>query len=140
MPKANRRIGELKRDIAALGTPNIGAIDEFQRVNTRYTYLTDQRNDVEKAKGELENIIGEITEEMTKIFAEQFKLLSESFQTTFQELFGEVRPDWSWRTRRTSWAAALRSRPSRRERPSRPSPCCPAARRPLWPSPCISPF
>ena len=88
VPKANRRIGELKRDITALGTPNIGAIDEFQRVNTRYTYLTDQRNDVEKAKGELQNIIGEITEEMTKIFAEQFKLLSESFQTTFQELFG----------------------------------------------------
>ena len=84
----DRRIGELKRDITALGTPNIGAIDEFQRVNTRYTYLTDQRNDVEKAKGELQNIIGEITEEMTKIFAEQFKLLSESFQTTFQELFG----------------------------------------------------
>ena len=88
VPKANRRIGELKRDIAALGTPNIGAIEEFQRVNTRYTYLTDQRNDVEKAKGELERIIGEITAEMTKIFAEQFKLLSESFQTTFQELFG----------------------------------------------------
>lgn len=88
VPKANRRIGELKRDITALGTPNIGAIDEFQRVNTRYTYLSDQRNDVEKAKGELQNIIGEITEEMTKIFAEQFKLLSESFQTTFQELFG----------------------------------------------------
>ena len=88
VPKANRRIGELKRDIAALGTPNIGAIDEFQRVNTRYTYLTDQRNDVEKAKGELETIIGEITAEMTRIFAEQFKLLSESFQTTFQELFG----------------------------------------------------
>ena len=88
VPKANRRIGELKRDIAALGTPNIGAIEEYDRVNTRYTYLTDQRNDVEKAKGELQNIIGEITEEMTKIFAEQFKLLSESFQTTFQELFG----------------------------------------------------
>ena len=88
VPKANRRIGELKRDIAALGTPNIGAIEEYDRVNTRYTYLTDQRNDVEKAKGELETIIGEITAEMTKIFAEQFKLLSESFQTTFQELFG----------------------------------------------------
>ena len=57
-------------------------------MNTRYTYLTDQRNDVEKAKGELERIIGDITGEMTKIFAEQFKLLSESFQTTFRELFG----------------------------------------------------
>ena len=35
------------------GTINIGAIEEFERVNGRYTYLTDQRNDVEKAKGEL---------------------------------------------------------------------------------------
>ena len=88
VPKASRRIGELKRDISALGTPNIGAIEEYDRVNGRYTYLTDQRNDVEKAKGELEGIIEEITNRMTVIFAEQFKLLSESFQTTFEELFG----------------------------------------------------
>ena len=88
MSKATRRIGELKRDISALGTPNIGAIEEFDRVNTRYTYLTDQRNDVDKAKGELEGIIEDITAEMTRIFAQQFKLLSESFQTTFSELFG----------------------------------------------------
>ena len=88
MSKATRRIGELKRAISALGTPNIGAIEEFERVNTRYTYLSDQRNDVEKAKAELQRIIGEITERMTVIFAEQFKLLSESFETTFTELFG----------------------------------------------------
>ncbi len=88
LPKANRRIGELKRDIAALGTPNIGAIEEFDRVNTRYTYLSDQRDDVEKAKGELEGIIEEITSQMTEIFAQQFQLLSESFQATFEELFG----------------------------------------------------
>ena len=88
IPKATRRIGELKRDIAALGTPNIGAIEEFDRVNTRYTYLTGQRDDVEKAKGELEGVIEEITREMTTIFAEQFRLLAESFQSTFVDLFG----------------------------------------------------
>ena len=88
LPKANRRIGELKRDIAALGTPNIGAIEEFDRVNTRYTYLSDQRDDVEKAREELTGIIEEITGQMTEIFAQQFKLLSESFQATFEELFG----------------------------------------------------
>ena len=86
--KAARRIGELKRDISALGTPNIGAIEEYDRVNTRYTYLTGQRDDVEAAKADLEKIIGEITAEMTRIFAQQFKLLSDSFQTTFVELFG----------------------------------------------------
>ncbi|MCI9649838.1 chromosome segregation protein SMC [Oscillibacter sp.] len=88
VPKASRRIGELKRDISALGTPNIGAIEEYDRVNTRYTYLTGQRDDVESAKADLEKIIAEITSEMTRIFAQQFKLLSESFQTTFVELFG----------------------------------------------------
>ncbi len=88
MSKATRRIGELKRDISALGAPNIGAIEEFDRVNTRYTYLTDQRNDVDKAKEELTGIIEDITAEMTRIFAQQFKLLAESVQTTFSELFG----------------------------------------------------
>ena len=86
--KATRRIGELNRDIKALGTINIGAIEEFERVNERYTYLTDQRNDVEQAKSNLEGIIEEITGQMTVIFAEQFKLLSQSFQETFTELFG----------------------------------------------------
>ena len=57
-------------------------------MNTRYTYLTDQRDDVEKAKGELTDIIGGITGEMTRIFAEQFQLLNESFQATFTEMFG----------------------------------------------------
>ena len=88
VPKAARRVGELKREIHGLGPINMGAIDEFERVNTRYTYLTDQRNDIDKARVELEGIISEITNQMTVIFAHQFELLSESFQTTFVELFG----------------------------------------------------
>ena len=86
--KATRRIAELNRGIKALGTPNIGAIDEYERVNTRYTYLSEQRTDVEKAKDELLGVIEEITRQMTAIFAEQFQLLNESFQQTFLELFG----------------------------------------------------
>nr|WP_325302968.1 chromosome segregation protein SMC [uncultured Dysosmobacter sp.] len=86
--KAGRRIGELKREINALGTINIGAIEEFERVNGRYTYLSEQRNDVERAREELSGIIEEITSQMTEIFSQQFKLLAESFQNTFTELFG----------------------------------------------------
>ncbi|MBR3570404.1 MAG: chromosome segregation protein SMC [Oscillibacter sp.] len=88
VPKASRRAGELKREIHGLGAINMGAIDEFERVNARYTYLTDQRNDIDKARVELEGIITEITNQMTVIFGNQFRLLSESFQTTFVELFG----------------------------------------------------
>ncbi len=88
VPKATRRIGELNREIKGLGAINIGAIEEFDRVNTRYTYLSDQRNDVEKAKEELLGIIEEITKQMTEIFATQFEILKQSFQETFLELFG----------------------------------------------------
>ena len=88
VPKASRRIAELKKGISALGSVNVGAIEEFQRVNERYTYLTDQRDDVEKAKRELEEVIGQITGEMKAIFSREFQSINESFGQTFQELFG----------------------------------------------------
>jgi len=86
--KAARRVNELKREISGLGTVNVGAIEEFQRVNERYTYLTSQRDDVEQAKGELEGIIATIVREMTAIFEEQFDLIAASFQETYLQLFG----------------------------------------------------
>ena len=80
MPKASRRIGELKRAISSLGSINLGAIEEYQRVNERYTYLTDQRDDVQRAKGELEEIIAD--------FAREFQTIDQAFGQTFTELFG----------------------------------------------------
>ena len=88
VPRASRRIGELKRAISGLGNVNVGAIEEFQRVNERYTYLTDQRDDVDRAKRELEEIIANITGEMKTIFEREFKTINEAFGQTFLELFG----------------------------------------------------
>ena len=88
VPKAQRRVGELKRSISALGNINLDAIEEFQRVNERYTYLTDQRDDVDKAKKELEEIIAGITNEMKTIFQREFATINEAFGQTFLELFG----------------------------------------------------
>ena len=84
----NRRIGELKRKIAALGTPNLGAIDEYARVNERYSYLAEQRDDVLTSKRELESIIRDITKEMTTIFVEQFGRIDHYFGQVFEEMFG----------------------------------------------------
>ena len=84
----NRRIAELKRKIGALGTPNLGAIEEYARVNERYTYLTGQRDDVLGSKKELENIIRSITQEMTTIFVAEFKKINEYFGQVFTEMFG----------------------------------------------------
>ena len=88
VPKAQRRIGELKRSISALGSINPDAVEEFARVNERYTYFTGQRDDVAKAKKELQDIIAQITGEMTAIFKEQFALIDQEFRKAFAELFG----------------------------------------------------
>lgn len=85
---ASRRIGELKRKISALGHTNLGAIEEFERVNERYTYLTSQRDDVLHAKKELEAIVQTITQEMTEIFVREFDKINAHFETTFVEMFG----------------------------------------------------
>lgn len=88
LQKEARGISELRRKISALGTPNIGAIEEFERVNTRYEFLTGQRSDIEKAKKDLLGIINDVTTEMREVFLGQFKLIDENFRETFLELFG----------------------------------------------------
>ena len=85
---AQKRSAELKRKISSLGTPNLGAIDEFARVNERYTYLTEQRDDVLTSKRELEGIIGDITKQMTDIFTTEFAKINTYFGQTFTEMFG----------------------------------------------------
>ena len=84
----NRRIAELKRKIAGLGTPNLGAIEEYARVNERYTYLSEQRDDVLNSKRELESIIRNIQQEMTVIFVAEFAKIDKYFGEVFEEMFG----------------------------------------------------
>ena len=88
IPKASKAVSELRGRINALGTPNLGAIDEFERVNTRYEFLSEQRADVDKAKGELLDIIKDITTQMEAVFVERFRQINECFHETFLDLFG----------------------------------------------------
>jgi chromosome segregation protein len=88
MAAAQKQIASLKRSIGALGNPNLGAIEEYERVSERYGFLTEQRDDVEKAKKELLKIIAEITKEMKDIFIREFKAIDQTFRQTFLELFG----------------------------------------------------
>ena len=88
LSKLSRRIGELKSQIAALGSPNIAAIDEYARVSERYEYLSSQRDDAVAAKEELVSIIDGIVGEMKHIFSEQFSLINTTFSSTFKEIFG----------------------------------------------------
>ena len=88
LQKENRAISDLRRQINALGQPNIGAIEEYERVNSRYEFLCAQRDDIEKAKKELNDIIRDITRDMEAIFVNQFRQINVCFQDTFCERFG----------------------------------------------------
>ena len=88
LPALQKQTQELRHKLSALGNPNLGAIDEYARVNERYTYLTTQRDDVEGARRELLGVIRDITGEMTGIFREQFQRIDACFRRTFTEMFG----------------------------------------------------
>ncbi len=86
--QSQRRIGQLHNALQALGTVNLGAVEEFERVDERYRYLHDQKTDVETARKELERVIREITQEMEAIFRREFTKIQQAFSETFSALFG----------------------------------------------------
>ncbi|MEG6571880.1 chromosome segregation protein SMC [[Clostridium] cellulosi] len=86
--QAQRRLNEVKNSIKALGTVNVGAIEEYKEVNERYTFMKTQTDDVEKSKRELEKLIAALTDKMRDIFKEQLEIINKNFSETFVELFG----------------------------------------------------
>lgn len=86
-------VKELKRQIASLGDVNLGAIEEFQRVNERYQFLSGQKNDLVEAKTALYHVIREMDEEMSKRFKTTFDAIRSQFVHVFVKLFGGGRAD-----------------------------------------------
>ncbi|MFD0680185.1 MULTISPECIES: chromosome segregation protein SMC [unclassified Paenibacillus] len=87
------QVRELKREIAILGVVNLGAIEEFERVNERYQFLSEQKNDLVEAKTTLYQVIHEMDEEMGKRFRITFDAIRSHFVVVFAKLFGGGRAD-----------------------------------------------
>ncbi len=85
--QANQRLTELKNRLKRLGNVNVGAIDEYKDVKNRYEFLSNQVNDLQKAKADIENVISDLTQRMKTIFSERFKIINQRFKETFVELF-----------------------------------------------------
>jgi len=84
---ARTKVNGLRRQLKDIGTVNLGAIEEFDRVNSRYEFLTTQKEDLEKAENTLLDIIDEMDKVMISEFNKTFKVIKENFITTFKELF-----------------------------------------------------
>ena len=84
---ARTKVNHLKRDIRDLGDVNVGSIAEYERVNTRYTFLTEQRDDLENAIKDLMEIIVDLDDTMKNKFEDTFNRVNEEFGKVFKRLF-----------------------------------------------------
>jgi chromosome segregation protein len=91
--QAERRVRSLKQKLEQLGDVNIGAIEEYQRLTERLTFLTTQEEDLLQAKQQLYQMIAQMVSEMGKRFADSFALIREEFQDVFVKMFGGGRAD-----------------------------------------------
>ena len=86
--KAHRTLQEVKGKIRALGSVNVGAIEEYTEVSERYAFMKEQLDDIERSREELTRLIGDLTGKMAEQFKEQFVRINSYFGETFVELFG----------------------------------------------------
>ncbi|MBQ8576262.1 MAG: chromosome segregation protein SMC [Clostridia bacterium] len=86
--KAHRTLQEVKGKIRALGSVNVGAIEEYAEVSERYAFMKEQLDDIERSREELTRLIGDLTGKMAEQFKEQFVRINSYFGETFVELFG----------------------------------------------------
>ncbi|CAM3699797.1 chromosome segregation protein SMC [Mesobacillus zeae] len=91
--EARRRVKLIKLAIEELGSVNIGAIEEYERVSERYEFLLEQKTDLQEAKDTLFQVIGEMDEEMKNRFGQTFQAIRTHFDPVFRSLFGGGRAD-----------------------------------------------
>lgn len=84
---ARTKVNHLRRDIRDLGDVNVGSIEEFERINTRYTFLNDQRTDLNSAINDLMEVITDLDETMKTRFGETFEAVNKEFEAVFKKLF-----------------------------------------------------
>ena len=85
---SDRRTGEIRREIRAMGPVNVTAVEDYRACRERYEDLTSQRDDLLKAQGDLQGIIETLQRQMERQFMENFRLMQQYFGETFAKLFG----------------------------------------------------
>ncbi len=85
---AEEAIAELKAKIDRLGPVNMMAIEQFDELETRHTFLTTQRKDLIDSIAQTNEAIKRIDETTHARFKEAFSAINSNFQQTFSTLFG----------------------------------------------------
>ena len=82
-----KKVKLTKMSIEELAPVNLNAIEQFEELNTRYTFLDEQRTDLREAKATLEQIIQEMDQEVQDRFKTTFHAVQGHFTEVFKSLF-----------------------------------------------------
>jgi len=84
---------ELRSKIQEIGPVNLGTLDEYEELRTRYEFMTKQQEDLNRSIAELEEAISKINGTTRKKLREAFEALRLNFSTVFTTLFGGGRAE-----------------------------------------------
>ena len=85
--EAREKVNKYRANIKRIGMVNIDAIEEYEKVNARYEFLTNQREDLLNAEDTLLDIMNDMDSVMKEEFKNSFDLIREEFKKVFRELF-----------------------------------------------------
>ncbi len=86
--EARGMVSELKRIIKSLGNVNLESIEEYERVNKRFTFLNSQKDDLLQSEKDLLEIINNMDAVMADKFESTFNNINKEFNKVFTNLFG----------------------------------------------------
>lgn len=90
-----KELQRFRAKIATIGDVNMGAIKEYEELKERFDFLSEQRNDLEKAIEDLHKVIRRINRITQQRFIETFNQVNTKLKEVFPKLFegGSARLD-----------------------------------------------
>jgi chromosome segregation protein len=82
-----KRLRAAERELAVLGKVNPLALEEFDAIQQRHSFLSDQLEDLRKTRADLLGIISEVDHRVEQVFAEAYTDVADAFSRVFARLF-----------------------------------------------------
>jgi chromosome segregation protein len=92
-PEDEERLAVLREKIQELGPVNLGTLEEYEELRTRYDFLSGQQEDLIKSIAELEEAITKINATTRRKLREAFEVLKAKFSEVFVMLLGGGKAD-----------------------------------------------
>ncbi|MCS4484879.1 chromosome segregation protein SMC [Gleimia sp. 6138-11-ORH1] len=81
------RLAKARKALERLGKVNPLALEEYEALQTRHTFLQEQLRDLQQSKADLLEIVAEVDTRVQEVFAQAFADVQKSFAHVFATLF-----------------------------------------------------